>query len=709
MKNNKKYISLLLLFLFIFTNFTIVNRKVSASSNIPGEIILNKYRSLYELSGGESTEVTLEVNTNEVDAKIKKDVVIAIDVSNSMLGYLINEKTLLESTTDAAKNLVSTIINEESDSRVALVRYGTYASVYNFNIKKWITLDSEESVENLSYEDTYTNSELDFNNGISDIGSYSMGYTKETEEEGWIEEEEGGATNTEGGLIVTSLIVDKHKNKSYTVFMSDGVPTGRQIGTEGEPSGLYGVTYDESGSETSLQEKEEAINVANKLKNTSEVYAIGITVGLSQSKKEISDEVMKNVAEEGKYFETANRPVDMGDIYQKIGSSIVDIIAKKGLVTDIVPIYFTVSNLSKDITSKVLNDGSTKLTWNIGDIKEGNINTTYKLTLKPGYYGIIDLNKSAILTYDDHILGEKDPNKIENKTFPVPEIKALPIASDDEYIVNSNNENFVVNIENSILKNDINVKIDNSPYDERVGESNTLINDRNVQDYEMEITEGLDGNDGEIQDINISKGTFKFIPNPKRKVDEGKDTYTVYFKYRLVSKDERKAYKSNVAIVKFTVKVINIPDFLVTKTSNITKGKVGDIITYTITVKNTGDIGLSNIVLEDNMINFKENIELLDVGSLKIYTKEYKIPEGTKEGDLINQVWGKTIYDNIEIIREAYAKVEISGNIIEIEEEPVPIGPEILPKTGGNPISLYLSYGILSILIGLILIKKVKF
>ncbi|MDP3387511.1 MAG: hypothetical protein Q8S24_09770, partial [Eubacteriales bacterium] len=71
----------------------------------------------------------------------------------------------------------------------------------------------------------------------------------------------------------------------------------------------------------------------------------------------------------------------------------------------------------------------------------------------------------------------------------------------------------------------------------------------------------------------------------------------------------------------------------ITKTADAAEVNVGDLITYTITVTNTGDVTLTNIAVKDEMVDLDEVIATLNVGASRTFTATYL---ATEEGLLEN-------------------------------------------------------------------------
>ncbi|MGI6334142.1 MAG: Spy0128 family protein [Saccharofermentanales bacterium] len=549
-------------------------------------------------------------------------------------------------TQDAAKALASRLLSSNNGSRVALVRYGDYASVFDFQNNVWIMLNESTSSASLIGNNLYTSDLSKVKSRIDAIRSNRDTGNIRGDNNKWYSQEDQGGTTTEAGLILTKLVAQEATQDSYAIFMSDGVPTSRMIGQSGNADGLYGITRDGSGNATSDAEKSEALAAAASLKALSNtgVFSVAITLGLSGTNLANAREVMKAVASKNSmYFETSSPSSNIDDIYISIGKTIVDKIANNAVVTDIVPKYFSVSNLGPDMVATPMPDGTTKIEWTIGNLMDGTTENQYTLKLKEGYYGIIDTNESAVLTYSDHYLGDDDPNTLADRTFPIPEIKAQPTAKDDSYTTPDNVNPY--EIPNTILDNDNNQKIDNNPYDDRSGNDYTPLSDRNVQDYKIVIVDPLGEGEGEITSFNYETGKFTYVPNQSRPADPGKTTYTVDFTYKLVSKDAAGAYVSNVATVTITVPYQATGSLALSGKKTLT-GR--DLATGEFEFELYEGSTLLKTVSnqDDGSFSFNLNYTLSDVG-----TKTYKVKE--KAGSL-----GGVTY----AINEYTVKVKIEDN-----------------------------------------------
>ena len=69
-----------------------------------------------------------------------------------------------------------------------------------------------------------------------------------------------------------------------------------------------------------------------------------------------------------------------------------------------------------------------------------------------------------------------------------------------------------------------------------------------------------------------------------------------------------------------------------------TYNSVGDVITYTITVTNTGEVDLHDVVVTDAMTGMNETIAVFEVGASQTFTTTYVITEADIDADQVDNV-----------------------------------------------------------------------
>lgn len=107
--------------------------------------------------------------------------------------------------------------------------------------------------------------------------------------------------------------------------------------------------------------------------------------------------------------------------------------------------------------------------------------------------------------------------------------------------------------------------------------------------------------------VSTDDGTWTFVKWDKEKetIVDKDVTFTGYWKFT-----EKKS------------------EFTITKTvDKTTYENVDDVLTYTVTVKNTGEKKLENLVITDSLVNITDNTFTLDVNGEKTFTYTYKVTQ----------------------------------------------------------------------------------
>ena len=558
-----------------------------------GDIKLSKTATPVE--GKENTyKIQLSVQGKDIDTSKDVDVVLVIDNSNSMHDTEDDDKSLAQITKDAANAFIDGVLTESNNGnvRVAVVQYGSYARAYQFTSNDWtdgwsssLTVDGSEVyvADNVSAKDAVNKATTKFPNNND------------------------GGTNTEGGFLMASKIVDAARNdaNSVVIFMTDGMPTYRYSGNSVESDGHW--FWGGGGSETSKKELNEAIEAAQSLSNSGEIYTVALLSAFEENsdeailanyllstspKKYTSDSDIRNImpqvnkdnrwsaaeAYAVKYypiFSNVNAEDKMQEIYGTL-SGVVNALAK-GSVTDIIPENFELTEESRDkLTSQynasITTDGSGKTTLvfpNISANKAGTI-LEYDVKAKQGVYGTGFTNDEAYYTFT--LFGNEEPS--EPKYFPEPIVAINPAAAnDDGYSVY---EGITLNVgaDIGVLVND---KIDTT----KLQEGGYTVSDLVVENIGTITTaEG-----GTV--VLAEDGTFEYTP---REGFTGLDTFKYKNKVTVSGDGElAKDYESNEA----NVSIMVIPmgaEMAVYKTEYYLQN--ADLVSYTLkeTITDTGII-----------------------------------------------------------------------------------------------------------------------
>ena len=109
-------------------------------------------------------------------------------------------------------------------------------------------------------------------------------------------------------------------------------------------------------------------------------------------------------------------------------------------------------------------------------------------------------------------------------------------------------------------------------------------------------------------------------------------------------------------------------DITITKTVDVTKAFVGDKLTYTITVTNTGDVDLQDVVVVDEMLGIEQVIGELKAGESWTQQFTYTAQESDAGKTLVNTAVTGTKDE------KAFDQVDSDGT--EITQKPVPTGDQ---------------------------------
>ncbi len=140
--------------------------------------------------------------------------------------------------------------------------------------------------------------------------------------------------------------------------------------------------------------------------------------------------------------------------------------------------------------------------------------------------------------------------------------------------------------------------------------------------------------------------------------------------------------------------------FTIEKTADKTEAAVGETVTYTIVVTNTGNKALTNVHVKDDMIGLDTVIDQLAVNESKTLTGEYVVT-ADDIGELENiatatvEVDGETITHDASVIVKVSAKVEAVDETPTIDDETPTTTDKVVngiqnPQTGDTTINTLL-------------------
>ena len=113
---------------------------------------------------------------------------------------------------------------------------------------------------------------------------------------------------------------------------------------------------------------------------------------------------------------------------------------------------------------------------------------------------------------------------------------------------------------------------------------------------------------------------------------------------------------------------VKVRDITITKTVDVTKAFVGDKLTYTITVTNTGDVDLQDVAVVDEMLGIEQVIGELKAGESWTQQFTYTAQESDAGKTLVNTAVTGT--------KDEKALDQVDSDGTEITQKPVPTGDQ---------------------------------
>ena len=594
-----KYLFTLLISISVFLiGVNYVNAESSA-----GEILLSKTASKKDLEKGRSADVTLTVNANGFTTVDKTDVVLVLDRSSSMNG------TPMENTKTAAKDLIELLITDKTKAktRAAIVTYGS----------DLLTSYTSNSLTNdvTTLKDTINSIPSSINN-------------------------EG--TNVHAGLLKAEELLRSSgtDTQKIVILLSDGEPT-YYIGTDNKIHGMGGsdnyendycegyyshrrFNYYNSGkcyvSEddntvameysnygnvfTTKDAYKPSTNTNNKATTMkadgTKIYTIGFGKGASGNAYEFLGNIASNPTD--KYRYTASDYAGLKEAFNKIVNDFTKV-ATDAIVTDIVPAGFQIKEgtLPSVATAIENKDGTTTITWKIGDIKSTAANSlTYTVEAKKGEYGSMYTNVSATIkakSVDGNPkYGSSNPISLD---FDKPYVPIPGVTVKDDYYDIKQGTTFTTPAEKGILDND---ELTHKNLDE-----NATVTDRIVLVYDNETN-------GKAENITLNQdGTFSYNAT---KDTLGKITYKYYVETTVEVNGKSQVVISNVSTITLNViknptkYVVNYLEKGTDKVLHDAKSEDGNVydeikladVIMTIKGYNYDSVNVDPLVLSDNTV-----------------------------------------------------------------------------------------------------------
>ena len=565
MERVKKY---LLTLLIAISAFLVGTNYVSAEGD-PGEILIHKTATKENLEEGRSADVTLTVNANGFTTVDKTDVVLVLDRSSSMNGIP------MDNTKTAAKDLIELLITDKTkdNTRAAIVTYGS-------NLLTSYTSDS------------LTNDVTTLKNTIDSIPS----------------SKEDQGTNVHAGLLKAKDLLSSSgtDTQKIIILLSDGEPTfylgsnNKRCGSGRSdwPDYSLGCIVNGNNRPSTVADAE-----ATTIKNSgTKIYTVGFTSGADMT---FLGNIASNPTE--KYSYTASDYEGLKETFKKIVNDFTTV-ATDAVVTDIVPAGFQIKKgtLPAGATAIKNKDGTTTITWVIGDIKSTATNSlTYTVEAKKGEYGSMYTNVSATINAKsvdgNPKYGSSNPISLD---FDKPYVPIPGVTVKDDYTVDDHYDikqgtTFITPAKKGILDND---ELTHKNLDE-----NATVTDRIVLVYDNETN-------GKAENITLNQdGTFSYNAT---KDTLGEITYKYYVETTVTIDGKSQVVRSNVTTITLNViqnptkYVVNYLEKGTDKVLHDAKSEDGNVydeikladVIMTIKGYNYDSVNVDPLVLSDNTV-----------------------------------------------------------------------------------------------------------
>ena len=614
MERVKKY---LLTLLIAISAFLVGTNYVSAEGD-PGEILIHKTATKENLEEGRSADVTLTVNAKGFTTVDKTDVVLVLDRSSSMDG------TPMNNTKTAAKDLIELLITDKTkdNTRAAIVTYGS-------NLLTSYTSDS------------LTNDVTTLKKTIDSIPS----------------SEGNQGTNVHAGLLKAKDLLSSSgtDTQKIIILLSDGEPTfylgsnNKRCGSGRSdwPDYSLGCIVNGNNRPSTVADAE-----ATTIKNSgTKIYTVGFTSGADMT---FLGNIASNPTE--KYSYTASDYEGLKETFKKIVNDFTTV-ATDAVVTDIVPAGFQIKKgtLPAGATAIENKDGTTTITWVIGDIKSTENNELkYTVEAKKGEYGSMYTNVSATINAKSVDGNPKygSSNSI-SLDFDKPYVPIPGVTVKDDYTVDDHYDikqgtTFITPAEKGILDND---ELTHKNLDE-----NATVTDRIVLVYDNETN-------GKAENITLNQdGTFSYNATKDSKI-----TYKYYVETTVTIDGKSQVVRSNVTTITLNViknptkYVVNYLEKGTDKVLHDAKSEDGNVydeikladVIMTIKGYNYDSVNVDPLVLSDNTVLNVMNIYYTKRTDLS-YTVNYLEKDTNKvlnSAKTVNNVEFETVINsNNEII-----------------------------------------------------------
>ena len=629
-----------------------------------GKIILSKtatkVRENFDKTNpeyGRLANVTLTVGgnpyTTQESSMDKLDIILVLDGSNSM-AYdaegneedIPEEDQRLTGLKTAATDFIETMLDEEGNVQIGIVEYGR-----NIKQSRALTTDKEKL--------------------LSDIEDLTA----------------DGGTNIHAGIVEADRLLDSSRAdaKKLVIILTDGIPTYYNytyrefwqtktiICGSGSKDEAGDGPYDEWDCPNDIIPSAAATTALNALKtshSTTDVYTI--TFGnepaaatklatINPASAAGTTPVYKNV--------TALSADDLKEEFENLTDIAHNVIATDGVVTDVIPKEFKLTDESKAALTKAgvtyvenVKDGTTTITWNVGDIEAGDgkeKTLSYDVIARDEYHGSIYTNDTnskyesatlvATIPEENPYAGYTTEEVTLKFEAPVADIPA--ITKDDHY---NDNPSYVGTAESTItgttiLENDLNKNLltDKEIASQSLKVTDEIIIEENESTVKITSTDNqyrIKDGDKVLGTLTINTdGTFTFISEENI---EGDVSFDYHIKTTIVRDGITSYVYSNTSTVTLNItprEKIDVSGLKVWNDANNQDGKRPSSITVVLKANNE-EVAETTVTGADWTYEFKDLYKYaVNHEGDELYEIKYTVAEKTNVAGYTTIVEGTTI------------------------------------------------------------------
>jgi len=310
--------------------------------------------------------------TVDVDGQVTKvpSVVLVLDRSGSMLFEDANGNLVVNSVKSAVSSFITSYFDNNSNGQLAIVSFGTYIDISN-NGNYYTRASDAQAAVNYIYQYSY-----------SYYYSWYYGYYREYYWSHWNSNQ--GGTNIGEAFQTAANVVNNHNNtdtNEVIVLFSDGVANIYKSGYNYYSTSNYPTSANNSTVYATTQ--------GQNAQNVADVITVGYLGAYNNDRAtQVLASNTLDAAQNAGYF-TTNDIGYVGQLFEAVANNL-DYIGTDTTITDVINAEFDVvpgSIVPSGATVSVNpTTGQTTITWDVGNLTNGEHEYSYKVKAKDNIY-----------------------------------------------------------------------------------------------------------------------------------------------------------------------------------------------------------------------------------------------------------------------------------------------------------------------------------